>query len=161
MIKDLEGLWEFLWLFQLFQGRVFLNEIFCNVLLKILIINPIHHMFHVSLCWINVKVLKVRKFCSKFCISFLKMIIISNHTKHMLTIVKFSFFHHKLKYSFTFHLHYASFTCGKWLLKFKKIERYIELLKFSNFVIFLLWVFFKVWVVDYYHLIYFSSNFIY
>jgi hypothetical protein len=161
MTKDLEGLWEFLWLFQLFHGREVLNEIFCNMLLKILIIDPIHHMFRVSLCWIHVKVLKVCRFFFKFCISFKKMIIISNHTKNMLTIVNLSFFHHKLKYSFAFHLHYASFTCGKWLLKLKQIERYIELLKNSNFVIFLLWVFFKVWVVDYYHLLYFPSKFIY
>jgi hypothetical protein len=118
-------------------------------------IDPIHHMFCVSLCWIPMKVLKVCRFCSKFCISFLKMIIISNHTQNMLTIVNFSFFHHNL--NFLLHFIYM------WQMTFeiKKIETYFELLKISNFVIFWLWVFFRMWVVDYYHLIFFPSKFIY
>jgi hypothetical protein len=143
MTKDLEGFWTFLWLFQFFHGILFLNDFFCNMLLEIFIIDPIHHMFHVSLCWIPMKILKVCRFCSKFFISFKKMIIILNHTKNMLTIVNFSFFHQKLKFSFAFHLHYTSFTCGKWLLKLKKIETYFELPKFSNSIIFWLWVFFR------------------
>jgi hypothetical protein len=48
--KDCES---FLIIFSLFHMKEFLNEIFCNLLLKIHVVVPIDHMFCVNHCWIN------------------------------------------------------------------------------------------------------------
>jgi hypothetical protein len=43
--------------------KEFLNEIFCNLLLKIHIVTPIDHMFCVNHCWIDMNFSKFWKFC--------------------------------------------------------------------------------------------------
>jgi hypothetical protein len=66
--------------FYTFSYEFFLNEIFCNLLLKIHIVAPIDHMFCVNPYWINMKISKYVNF-ARFCVSFWKFIIILNHNK--------------------------------------------------------------------------------
>jgi hypothetical protein len=66
--------------FSFFLIKDFLNEFFCNLLLKIHIVVPIYHMFCVNHCWININFFKCVNFI-RFCVSFWKFIIILNHTK--------------------------------------------------------------------------------
>jgi hypothetical protein len=63
-----KGLWILFSLFSLFHMKEFLNEICCNLLLKIHIISPINHMFCVNHCWINMIFSKYVNF-TKFFIS--------------------------------------------------------------------------------------------
>ncbi len=51
--------------------------------------------------------------------------------QNMLTTLGFCFFYHKLQICFICHAHYASFTCGKRLLKFFNFGKYLEFLKFK------------------------------
>jgi len=75
-----KGPWVFFTFFPFFHMNFFLNEIFCNLLLKIHIVTPIDHMFCVNHCWINMKISKCVSF-ARFCVSFWNFIIILNHTK--------------------------------------------------------------------------------
>jgi hypothetical protein len=68
--------WSF---FHFFHMKVFLNEIFCNLLLKIHIAAPIDYMFCVNHLY-NVKFSKCVDF-AKICILFWNFIIILNNTK--------------------------------------------------------------------------------
>jgi hypothetical protein len=54
-----KGLWGF---FSFFHMKEFLNEIFCDLLLKIHIVALIDHMFCVNHCWINVNFSKCVNF---------------------------------------------------------------------------------------------------
>jgi hypothetical protein len=112
-----------------------MNGVFCNLLLKIHIVVPMYHMFffvsHYS--WINM-ISKCVDFV-KFCISFWKFIIISNHTKICLTILGFSFLYHVLQLCFICHIHYTPLTCGKKLQKFWDFEAYFEFFKIFNSII--------------------------
>jgi hypothetical protein len=73
--------WVFLKSFSLFHMKDFLNEIFCNLLLKVhIVIQYITYMFCVSHCWINMKTSKCAKFASLYILIW-KIIIISNHIK--------------------------------------------------------------------------------
>ncbi len=53
-----KGLWVLFNPFSFFHMKEFLDEIFCNLLLKIHIVAPIFHMFCVNHCWINMKISK-------------------------------------------------------------------------------------------------------
>ncbi len=53
-----KGLWILLSFFSFFYKKELLNEIFCNLLLKIHIVAPIDHIFCVNHCWINIKISK-------------------------------------------------------------------------------------------------------
>jgi hypothetical protein len=75
-----KGLWILLSFFSLLHMKEFLNEIFCNLLLKINIVAPIDHIFCVNHCWINIKISKCVDL-AKFFFSSWKFIIILNHTK--------------------------------------------------------------------------------
>jgi len=62
-----KGPWVFFTFFPFFHMKEFLNEIFCNLLLKIHIVTPIDHMFCVNHCWINMNISK--------CVSFVKFFV--------------------------------------------------------------------------------------
>jgi hypothetical protein len=54
-----KGLWPFFQSSWLLHIKEFLNEIFCNLLLKILIVSLIHHIFYVIFFQITMILLKV------------------------------------------------------------------------------------------------------
>ncbi len=66
-----KGLWVIFSLFLLFHMKEFLNEIFCNLLLKIHIVFPIDNMFCVNHCWIKMNSSKCVNF-ARFCICHLE-----------------------------------------------------------------------------------------
>jgi len=115
--------------------KEFLNEIFCNLLLKIHIVAPIDHMFCVNHCWIYISFSK----CVIF-FQILHFILKIYHNfesyQNMLTTFSFCFLYHKLQLCFVCHAHYNPF-------------------KILKLHIFLIVSAFWAWVISYYHLIFF------
>jgi hypothetical protein len=68
------GLQYIFWSFSIFHRIDFLNECFCNMLLKIHIISSIHHIFKIKNWWIT-----------KIC--FLSVHILANFTFHFERII--------------------------------------------------------------------------
>jgi hypothetical protein len=66
--------------FSLSHRKDFWDEIFCNMLLKIHIIFLIHHIFKINFSWITKFLKKVYR-STKLCVSFWKIILISNCMK--------------------------------------------------------------------------------
>jgi hypothetical protein len=72
-----------------------LNEIFCNLLLKIHIVVPIDHMFCVNHCWINID-FSTCVILLQFAFHLENFIIILNHTKICYLFYFILFFYHNL-----------------------------------------------------------------
>jgi hypothetical protein len=96
--------------------KQFLSEIFCNLLLKIHIVAPIHHMFLVNHFFNKYEFFKVCKFCWILCF-ILKIYHNFELYQNTLLTLGFYFLYYKLQLFFVCHAHYAPFTCGKGILK--------------------------------------------
>jgi hypothetical protein len=133
----------------------FLNEIFCNFLLKLY---SFLNTSYVNLCWIIISFLKVRTFCQILC-----LILKNDHNfksyQNMLIILSFSFLFHKLQLCFVFHVHYILITCGKKKLKIQKFRTSLNFLKISNSTNFEIVSVFWIWVISYYHFNFFLIKF--
>jgi len=131
--------YEFFLAIFIFSYERILNEIFCNLLLKIHTVAPIDHMVCVNQCWINMKISKCVDF-AKLCVSFWNFIIISNHTKLCYLIYVF-FLYHKLQLCFVCNAHYTPFT---YVLKdsweFKNLKNTHNFFFKKKFISFKLWM---------------------
>ncbi len=96
-----KGLWVIFWSFSFLHRKEFSNKIFCNLLLKIFIISPIHHTFCINLRWIIMNFVKCTNF-ARFYISLWKMIIFWIHEsfQYMSITLGFNFWNHKLQLFF-------------------------------------------------------------
>jgi len=121
------------WSLSLFIQRKFQTKIFYNLLSKIFIISPTHHIF-VLILKNNYEFFKVCKFFQIMHFTF-KNVHIFNSFQYMWITLGFGFLDHKLQLCFICHVHYTSFTCGKGLLKFKNecwiLKHTLNFLKFQ------------------------------
>jgi hypothetical protein len=143
--NDDKGLQSFFWSLSHSRKKVFLDEIFCNMLLKIHIISSIHHIFWINFWWITKNFLKVYKFYQ------ILHFILKNYPnfklyEHILIILWF--FSCTIKYNFTLdvmyitpHLHVVKdFWNIKFLFNRFLIFKILKSHKFQIVSVFWVWV---------------------
>jgi hypothetical protein len=124
-----QRLQSFLWSFSLSHRKEFLDE-FYNMLLKKHVIFSIHHIFCINFWWITNFSPKVYKFY-QILHFVLKHYPNFKSYENRVIILWFSFLYHKIKICFICHVHYTTFTCGKWLLKLI-YSKYFKISQISN-----------------------------
>jgi hypothetical protein len=101
-----------------FIKRNISNEIFWNFIIILFIVAPICHMFFYNQFWMNMNLWKCTNFV-RFCVSFWKIVTISNHTKTF-NIFKFNFLYYKLQKKIKQHKNCITSTFLKELMNFFK-----------------------------------------